>query len=91
MNVQAIWENGVLRPMLPVNIKHTQVTIQIPDEEIELQNPCNLAAEVIARAKAMRDKLDAIRNSPLPPDDELPELTEKQLERMAAFELREDR
>jgi hypothetical protein len=39
----------------------------------------------------MRNRLDAIRNAPLPPDDELPELTAKQRERIAAFALREDR
>jgi hypothetical protein len=39
----------------------------------------------------MRQRLDAIRDAPLPPDETLPDLTQKQLDRIAAFELREDR
>jgi hypothetical protein len=38
----------------------------------------------------MRARFDAILQAPLPPDDELPELTPKQLERIAAFELRDE-
>ena len=36
-------------------------------------------------------RLDAIRNEPLPPDDELPEFTKKQRSRIEAFAFREDR
>ena len=36
----------------------------------------------------MLEKYEAIRNAPLPPDEELPEISAKQLERIAAFELR---
>jgi hypothetical protein len=39
----------------------------------------------------MRQRLDAIRDAPLPPDETLPDLNQKQLDRIAAFELREDR
>jgi predicted DNA-binding antitoxin AbrB/MazE fold protein len=34
MNVQTIWENGVFRPIVPILIKHTRVTTQVPDEEV---------------------------------------------------------
>jgi hypothetical protein len=46
---------------------------------------------VIAAARAMRERLDAIRTAPLPPDDELPELSDSQRQRLDAFALREDR
>jgi predicted DNA-binding antitoxin AbrB/MazE fold protein len=91
MNVQAIWENGVLRPLQPLYLKHPLITIQVPDEEVEFPaNTYDLPPEVIERAKAMLARMEAIRNAPLPPDDELPELTEKQLERIEAFELRDE-
>lgn len=35
MNVQTIWENGVFRPVFPISIKHTKLTIVVPDEEID--------------------------------------------------------
>ena len=40
MNIQAIWENGVFRPLQPLSLKHAKLTIVVPDEEIE-----TLAAE----------------------------------------------
>ncbi len=36
-------------------------------------------------ARALKTRLDILRNEPLPPDDELPELTEKQRSRIEAF------
>lgn len=100
MNIQAIWDGKVLRPTQPLKLKHDLVTIQVPDEEISTsafapstpqEQSYVLPPEVLASARAARERLDAIRNSPLPPDEELPALTEKHLERIAAFELREDR
>ena len=38
-----------------------------------------------------RERLDAIRNVPLPPDDELPDLGQGQPQTAEAFALREDR
>jgi len=39
----------------------------------------------------MRQHLNAICDAPLPPDETLADLTQNQLDRIAAFELREDR
>jgi hypothetical protein len=39
-------------------------------------------------ARTLKTRLDAIRNEPLPPDDELPEFTEKQRSRIEAFACR---
>jgi hypothetical protein len=94
MQLEAIYEHGQLKFAQPVTFKHDylRLIVHVPDEEIVSgDNPYNLPSDVIERARVMRERLDAIRNAPLPPDAELPELTEKQLERMAAFELREDR
>lgn len=41
-------------------------------------------------AKAMEEKLDRVRNAPLPADEDLPPLTQKQSDRMEAFALRDE-
>ena len=51
--------------------------------------PPGLPPDVIARAQAMRARLDAIMSAPLPPDAVLPELTPRMLERLEAFALRD--
>jgi hypothetical protein len=100
MNIQAIWEDGVLRPTQPLTLKHDLVTIQVPDEEIaanELEptvlreKPYVLPPEAIAIADRMTAEFERIRNAPLPPDEDLPPVTQKQLDRIAAFAMREDR
>jgi UDP-2-acetamido-3-amino-2,3-dideoxy-glucuronate N-acetyltransferase len=94
MQVEAIYRDGRIEFVQPLHLKRDtlRVMVNVPDEEIEAPvNPYNLPAEVIERAQAMRERLDSARHAPLPPDEELPELTAKQLERMEAFELREDR
>lgn len=94
MQFEAIYEHGKLQFVTAIQLKHDRVRllVTVPDEEIiPIDNPYNLPPEVIERARTMRENLDAIRNAPLPPDEELPEITEKQLDRIAAFELREDR
>jgi hypothetical protein len=94
MQVEALYDHGRLEFTRPLQLRHERLRliVEIPDEELITPMPptYNLPLEVFARAQAMRDTLDAIRNAPLPPDDELPELTEKQRERIAAFALRED-
>ena len=52
--------------------------------------PPGLPPDVIARAQALRARLDAIMNAPLSPDEALPELTTRTLERLEAFALREE-
>jgi hypothetical protein len=48
----------------------------------------HLPQDLHKQAEDMPAKLEAILNAPLPPDDQLPEVTPKQLERIEAFELR---
>lgn len=94
MNVQAIWENGVFRPLQPLIIKHTQLTIVVPDEEIttieserlpvyDLNDFPASVREAVLKMQAMRDE---ILNAPV--TDDLPEQTEEQTERRHAFEFR---
>lgn len=95
MKVEALYDHGRLKFIHPLQLRHERLRliVEVPDQELVTPAPAtyNLPPEVLAHAQAMRDKLDAIRNAPPPPDDELPELTEKQQERIAAFALREDR
>lgn len=48
------------------------------------------AAPLGRYAQALQTRLDAIRNAPLPLDNELPEFTEKQRSRIEVFALREE-
>ncbi len=91
MQVEAIYNQGRIEFVQPLRLKHDHVrlVVTVPDEEIEPEaNTYNLPPEVLARAQAMLEKYEAIRNAPLSPDEELPEISAKQLERIAAFELR---
>jgi len=93
MQVEAIYDNGRVEFTHPLRLRHDRlrVLVEVPDEEIaDLGNPYNLPPEVLARAARMRTHLDEIRNAPLPPDDELPPVSGKILERIEAFTLRED-
>ncbi|QVL50229.1 MAG: hypothetical protein KFB96_07210 [Thiocapsa sp.] len=93
MQVEAIYNHGKLEFITPVKLRHDtlRVVVEVPDDEIEpRESPYDLPQEVVARACAMREKLDAIRNAPLP-DDEVPDLTDKQQQRLDAFALQEDR
>lgn len=102
MEIQAIYENGVLKPTRPLNLKRRLVTIYVPDEEIsgletsgekqDLVKKYNLPPEVEAMAEEMRARLAAVHEEVMNiPEDQLPPLTEKQQERIKAFEMREDR
>ena len=93
MEVEAIYDQGKLEFVKPLKLKHERVRlfVTIPDDEIEVLNHYVVSEDVVQRARAMREQLDAIRNAPLPPDDQLLDLTQKRLDRIKAFELREDR
>lgn len=94
MQVEAIYDQGRLEFAQPLKLKHQRfrLIVDIADDEIvDPSNPYELDSEILAAAAQTRSRLDAIRMAPLRPDDELPELTPKQLERIEAFALREDR
>lgn len=100
MNIQVIWENGVFRPTQPLQLKHSMVTIQVPDEEIAANAPESVAPrqksyalppEVQALAERMTAELEGILDAPFPSDEALPPLSQKHIDCIAAFATREDR
>jgi len=94
MQVEAIYDRGRLEFVTGLQLKHDRlrVIVTVPEEAVAAVAPnYNLPPEITERARTMREKLDAIRQAPPPPDATLPDLTEKQRERIAAFECREER
>lgn len=100
IDIQAIRENGVFRPIQPISIKHSSLTTPVPDEELasnalaataaaSVTKTYSLPPEAAALAKAMERRMDVIRNAPLSDDVNLPPLTKMQLDRIEAFALRE--
>ena len=103
MQLEAIYDNGRLEFVPPIRLRHSRVRVivQVPDTELMdgSTDPHSdsgdarqfvLPPEIQAVADKMGADLDRIRNAPIPPDAQLPPLTPKQRERIAAFELRED-
>jgi hypothetical protein len=93
MNIEAIYDHGKLSFVTPIRLKHGKfrVIVTVPDDEVEVQGDAyTLPPEVLAMAKAMEEILDRIRNAPPPADEDLPPLTQKQLDRIEAFALREE-
>jgi len=87
MNIEVIWQNGVLKPLYPVQFSSETLVITVPDEEII--EPLNLFTTLSSQVKAstILAELDAIRSQPLD-EVNLGSLTEKQQERWKAFEFR---
>ena len=102
MEIEAIYTKGRLEFLQPVRLltDTVKVRVVIPDHEVDHHGQstaeqsekakARVPQEVKDASRKMRTRLDQIRNAPLPQDDELPELTEKQQERMEAFALREE-
>lgn len=94
MQVEIIYDHGRLEFVHPIKLKrdHLRLVVNVPDEEVEAgvatDNPYGLSPEVLQAAAQTRQRLNAILHAPLPPDNELPELSPKYQERMAAMELR---
>lgn len=91
MLIEAIYDHGWLEFPVPLKLKHDRVrlVVDVPDEEIAQQpHPFELSEEALQSAQEMLDEFIAIRDAPLPPDDELPAVTPTQIERIEAFGLR---
>ena len=102
MEIQTVWQNGVFKPIQPLRLKHMLVTIKVPDEEIAdidpakekgyTSEPYKTTPVVQGRADALLIRMEQIHNEILAlPEDQLPTVTDKQLERIRAMEMREDR
>ena len=92
MQVEAIYDHGKLEFVKPLKLKRdcVRLVVTVPDEEVDDAFDHTVSEEVLMLACEMRKQFDAIRNAPSPPDDELPELTENQLDRIEAFALRDE-
>ena len=94
MLVEAIYDHGRLEFIHPMQFKHERfnLVVNIPDVEIvDTYNPYNLPQEVIDLAAKMTEGMDNVRSALLPPNEQLPPITAKTFDRIAAFALREDR
>lgn len=102
MEIQTVWQDGVFKPMQPLSLKRRLVTIKVPDEEIAdidptdgkkyTSEPYKIAPVMQTHTDALLVRLEKIHNEILAmPEDQLPTVTDKQLERMRAMEMREDR
>lgn len=60
------------------------------DDVFQADASAGLPPNVIVPARALRARLDAIMSAPLPPDEALPALTPRTLERIEALALREE-
>ena len=86
MKLEAIYDKGWLEFVQPIHFvrDRLRILVEVPDQEVV--KPQDKAAASMGRyAQALQARLDAIRNEPLPPDDKLPEFTEKQRSRIEAF------
>ena len=94
MQIEATLSHGQLEFSRPIQLKHDRVRlmVDVPDDEIvESNDTYGLPPEVLALAVQMRSRLDSVRNAPLRPDDELPLVSSRTLERIDAFAQREKR
>jgi hypothetical protein len=93
MKLEAIYDKGRLEFIHPIHFvrDRLKVVVEVPDQEVVKPRDKAPAVSMGRYAQALQTRLDAIRNAPLPTDDELPELNEKQRNRLEAFSLREDR
>ena len=101
MKIQVLYEDGVLKPIQPLDLKRRLVTVDVPDEEIfyekitnEEQEPgkkYHLPPEVETMAKDLLVRLAGVTEEVMKmPEEELPVVTKKQLEHAEALEMRED-
>lgn len=89
MRIDAIYDHGRLEFTLPLQLKHgrVRIVVEVPDDEIVDTNDSSIMSPDLRRqARAMLTRFEAIRNAP--PLGDPPELTQKQLERIEAFEMR---
>ncbi len=102
MQIDAVYDHGKLEFVSPVRLRsgRIRVRVEIPQHEILPQSrdqrgePKDTAYTIPEAVKKkslkIKARLDQIRNAPLPAEDDLPELTETQRERIEAFALREE-
>jgi len=95
MRLEAIYDNGTLEMPTRLRFHHNRfkVLVEVPDEEIMSEKPSSLDDLLSQNPNdPWLQRMKAIEMQVLStPDDQLPDLTAKQLDRIEAFALREDR
>lgn len=97
MYIKAVIEQGEVKLLEPINLKHDKVNIKliIPDNEIiknsqpDEETRDNPYKDFSPEIQQMMRELDEIRNRPLD-ESEVSELTEEQEQRFRAFSCREE-
>lgn len=93
MQLEALYDNGSLKFLQPVSFLRQRFTVkvEIPEQEIAPNSNIDHASDLSESAQAWLKQLDSITQRILTmPEDELPELTAKQIQYMDAFQLHED-
>ena len=97
MQVKAPYQDGTINFAQALRFKHRkfEVVVSIPEEELETSLAPQSALDTLL-AQTPDDpwlqRMKAIESRVLStPDDQIPEITAKQLDRIEAFGLREDR
>lgn len=95
MRIEAVYDHGRVKLPDHIQLRHQclRVVVIVPGDEVVLLDPQDFSsfpADLVERAKAALARMAAIKNAPLPTADELPELTEKQLNRIEAAALRDE-
>lgn len=94
MLVEALYDHGKLLFLTPVKLvsDRFRLTVDIPAHELHAETPPSGSVPAGSDyGRRLAAELDAIRNAPLPSDDELPPPSERQRDRIEAHALREDR
>ncbi len=94
MQLEAIYNQGRLEFIHPVRFAHNHFRVQVDVPEQEIIGPASKAPEAPLSEYAAQwlARLETIKQEVLQtPEDHLPIVSEKQLERLRAIEMREDR
>lgn len=92
MRIEATYSDGKLEFDRPIRFRHARVRLRVEIPDTEVLPPDNEpGSDLDEYTLDMQRRLEAIRNAPLPPDADLPPLSDKQIERYEAFKMREDR
>ncbi len=94
MQFEAIYDDGRLDFCRPVRFVHRRFLVRVDVPELELIEPTTEPVAEVLSAYASRwlRQLESIRTEVMAtPDSELPAVNAKQLDRMRASEMREER
>ena len=94
MQINALIDNGQVKLLEPVNLKHSQVNVQfiIPDNEIvktSESKKINEYSDFSLQMQQMMHDIDTILSQPID-DSDIPELTGEQQQRIEAFSYHEE-